>query len=365
MSCHKHIRSRFCTLIVPAALESSHLLSALLYLAAIHRRSIGLHQSTDQVSYLGWNTARQFRAALANRHEKEEAAAVATSLLLFLCDLFEGAMDANVYNAHLRGGGILLAESSVIAKEGIDELSATQYTEAQTPLVRFLRQWYVCMGMAAMLNGPIPESEMRRTIFLSGIEGRNCIDGFMAFTKDLVPIFAQARNLMEQRKTIESSKTNDSSVLGMLLLEAQNLVAEVKSLLEHIGDCPPRFDHDIQNSIDSETARDYALLNESHHYVALIFLYRHVQKEPLSSSKILNSVDAIVSLASSMCLRRTQASPAVALAYPLFFAGCAASIQSHRDKITHLLCEVEHCYYCGYVQSFMKSLKRQWNEEQY
>ncbi len=365
-SSHEILQTRFCSLLVPKALTHSHLLSALLCLAAVHRQSIGLHQSDIQVAYLRWSTIKLLSSALPNRNSEDESLAIATSLLLCLCDLFAGIRPASSYNMHLRGGGLMLTESSLALKRDDDRLPAAVGNDNEVRLVGFLRQMYVSFGITAMISGPVIEAEMARILLLSGLPNGSYVDIFTGCSTDLIPIFSEIRRLIDTREAVETCTCewgHPCTELDPLMQKGQKLVQQVLSMLANSGNPDIRFHRDFQDAIDHDTAREYILLNQCYHHVALIFLYCQVLRKPSNALMVQQAVHSIVSLGSSIRFRKTKASPAVALTHPLFLAGSAATVKADREGLLCLLHELHRSFGCGLVKSSMETLRREWEEE--
>ena len=351
---------------IPKALGNPHLLSAILCLAAIHRQAIGLLQSKVQLAHLKWQTIVLFKSALNARSSESDTATTATSLLLCLCELFEGTTTSKSYKTHLQGGGLLLTEKSLALTQGFAGPSAPTRDGNDTRLVEFLRHMYVAIGITAMLSGPVDEAEMARIELFSGIPNSSYLDVFTGCSSDLIPIFSEIRLLIDNYETLRLSAHKSEYLrvaLDLLMGRGRKLVQHVLLMLTRIGSYDVRFHRDFQETMDHSIAWQYLLLNQCYHYVALIMLHCKILGSAPNSPVVQQAVHSIVSLGSTIQFWKTKTSPAIALTQPLFVAGSAAIEKVDRDDILHLLKELYRCFGCGSVKSIREKFARKWEEE--
>ena len=260
----------------------------------------------------------------------------------------------------------MLTEASLALKREVDRLPAPVGNDNAARLVGFLRQMYVSFGITAMISGPVIEGEIVRILLLSGLPNESYVDVFTGCSTDLIPIFSEIRRLIDLREAIGTYThewEHPCTELDSLMQKGQKLVQQVLLMLATSGNSDIQFHRDYQEAIDHDTAREYMLVNQCYHHVALIFLYCQVLKNPSDVLMVQQAVRSIVSLGSSIRLRKTKASPAVALTHPLFIAGSAAIMKADREELLRLLHELHSCFGCGLVKSSMETLRRKWEKE--
>jgi hypothetical protein len=157
----------------------------------------------------------------------------------------------------------------------------------------FLRQIYVSMGVIALLNGPIADSEMEKIVSVSKEGDQSHIDGFLGFARGLIPVFKEVRCLIDSDEPL----TPDGDTFPEPEIDVSrgwSLIRKVELMLERVEDEPARFRPDIQHSIGQDAAAEYALLNKAYHHVALILIYRHALKTPAMLPAVQKSVESAI-----------------------------------------------------------------------
>lgn len=317
-----------------------------------------------EVHQLKWTTVKLYRHELSKAKQTRAATSIATSLLLCLCDVLEGVQTAREWAAHLRGSGIMMFDTYFTAKEQHHHSILPRLPIIDDGQIHeFLRQIYVSMSTLSMLNGPMADVDIERTVAVSALAGRNNrIDCFLGFSTHLIPIFGRIRRLAQTDGDLAHPGNVTSISSEAILSQGFQLRDQVTLLLTDLKLGSAEFYPDIHNHTDPSAVWEYSLLNKAYHHVALIFIHRHILKETTTSSVIRASVNCIITSLSTLPIRKSP-SPAVALAYPLFAAGSAAMESIHREQIRAIFRELYICFGSGNTKSLMESLERQWEAQ--
>ncbi|KAK2781085.1 hypothetical protein FQN52_001807 [Onygenales sp. PD_12] len=354
LSCHKAAQRDFCSVLLPMALQTPHLLVAILSLAATHRVSLGLEQNQIQLDLLKAASLSQLKDVLAQPEPALNDATVATTLTLCMTDVVSHGRSPDSWRIHLQGAAAMISEhlQSVIA-------SPNSLTFATSLLWR----WFFSIETVSLLCGNLAVSPVSRTgIQIQRIFGIDGIDDLAGFSSSLVPVFNDINILAIQSEAEiyqnQSAITSQTAQPNNLLIErCHRAIREVSEKLASVR--KPRFRPGVDGLLSSVHLTDFAALDETYHHVALLQLYRRVLNLPSSSPLVQTSVDQIISRVSSMHFLE-EACPGVAVLQPLFSAGCEAHRPTDRDKISGLLCRMESRYGMGNVRSARGFLEELW-----
>lgn len=187
LSCHPIIQSDFCTVLVPMALETPHLLAALLSFAATHRLALGLPQCQSQLDFLKCVSLQQLQAALGPQQRQSTQlsdAVVATTLTLCTTDIISGSRTpGSSWRLHLQGTAVIISDHLQHIRDSPEELS---------PSESLLWRWYLSIETLSLLCGNLaisPSPSSRTALQMRRIINNNEIDDLAGFSSSLIPVF--------------------------------------------------------------------------------------------------------------------------------------------------------------------------------
>ncbi|OJD11566.1 hypothetical protein AJ78_07689 [Emergomyces pasteurianus Ep9510] len=358
LSCHKAAQQDFCTVLVPMALETPCLLAALLNLAATHRVSLGLEQSSTELDLLRAASLNQLRNEISQAEFQLDDATIATVLTLCITEIVSHGRSPGSWRLHLQGAAAMISEHLKKIKPSLDSLSNA---------TSLLWRWYFSMDTVALLCGNLEVSPGSRVgLRIQDIFEHDEIDDLAGFPSSLVPIFKHINRLAMK----SDSSLNQHGILNMtgsaqfrqtsnsIIDQCHQIINDVSLMLTTVK--KPRFRPGVDRSLTSVHRSDFTALNETYHHVALLQLYRRVLNLPSSSHLVQGSVAQIIQRISSMHFL-DEACPGVAVLQPLFSAGCEAYERADREDIRRLLCRMGSRYGMGNVRSSLGFLEELWS----
>ncbi|CAM1503632.1 Fc.00g012230.m01.CDS01 [Cosmosporella sp. VM-42] len=354
-SLHVATHHGFCTTYLPMALDSSTaLLPTILEAAALHRRSLGLPQDERELVALRHASIRQFKVPTIGQDDATDDQAVATALMLCLCDILAGGEMTNSWKLHLQGAAAMLRQACEGHQDG---------SEKQTSITRnFLWRWCESLEVLSLL-GPTSNPEGQ----IVNDEDSDYIDEFHGFSRGLIHVIQEVKLLLMERRSLQELWANLEGqslqdCLGKLsyVMEERSRLAirKVKSSLSRNS---YTFHPSIQSFISPKIQSDFISIDRAFHHGILLNIYQRVQDLPLNHPNIEESVEAILMNLSQMELR-DEACPGVAMLQPLFDAGCGSSRQDHRVRVLELMDSLEKCYGMGNVSRARTFLQEYWLE---
>ncbi|EAS30171.3 uncharacterized protein CIMG_08917 [Coccidioides immitis RS] len=354
LSCHPMIQRTYCSVLIPMALQTSHLFVALLSLAATHRICLGMDQSITQLDWLKFTSLRQLQAALAQPRKELNHAVIATTLTLCTADIVSDGRSPGSWRSHLHGTAAIIAEHLQNARN-----SGSSLSEATLLLWR----WYLSIETITLLSGNLVISPGSRTVLqLRRLIGNDEIDDLTGFSTALIPIFGDI-NLLAVESGLSGEQqcptgTDDISSIPNDIIRERcfRMIENISSML---ASHEPRFRPTIDASLSSLHRIDFAAVDETYHHVALLHLYRRVLNLPSSSTLVQKSVQQIIHRVSAIHFLH-EPCPGVAVLQPLFAAGCEACDAADRDDVRTLLSRIESQYGMGNVRSARAFLEDLW-----
>ncbi|PGH10726.1 hypothetical protein AJ79_05317 [Helicocarpus griseus UAMH5409] len=357
LSCHKVVQQDFCSVLIPMALQTRHLLVAILSLAATHRVSLGLEQSWTELELLKTSSLNQLRTLLAHPKPHLDYAIVATTLTLCITDVVSHGRSPHSWRLHLQGAAAMISEHMKNIDYSADSLSFA---------ASLLWRWYFSLETVSLLCGNIavsPKAATRPQI--RDIFEPDEIDELAGFPFSLAPIFSAISRLavesdceQEQSRIYDPHIFQDKLPNNSIVARCNQLISEIHSKLTTPHQ--PRFRPDVDSTLTSVHRSDFAALEQTYHHVALLQLYRRVLNLPSSSPLVQTSVAQIIQRILSMHFL-DEACPGVAVLQPLFSAGCEAYQIEDRESIRGLLGRMETRYGMGNVRSARAFLEELWS----
>lgn len=354
LSCHPMIQTTYCSVLIPMALQTSHLFVALMTLAATHRECLGYDQSTTQLDWLRFTSLRQLQAALAQPSTELNVAVIATTLTLCTADIVSDGHSPGSWRSHLRGTAAIIAEHLHNARE-------SGYAVSEATLL--LWRWYLSIETITLLSGNLVISPGSRTALqLRRLIGNDAIDDLFGFSTALIPIFGDINLLavesgMNGEQEFSANIDDIADVPNDMIRErCFRIIENIRSML---ASREPRFRPTIDASLSSLHRIDFDALDETYHHVALLNLYRRVLNLPSSNSLVQKSAQQIIHRVSSIHIL-DEPCPGVAVVQPLFAAGCEACTVADREYVRTLLSTVEVRYGMGNVKKVKGFLEDLW-----
>ncbi|KAM5434663.1 hypothetical protein McanMca71_006294 [Microsporum canis] len=353
MSCHSPIQDMFCRVLVPMAMQTPHLLGALLSLAATHRLTLGMDQSMSELNLLKVTSLRQLQEALAKPGADMDESIVATTLTLCHADFVSDGRSPGSWRSHLQGTTAVIASYLENSKASLGSLSST---------MSLLWRWYLSIETVALLTGNlVMPNDSRALLQMRKLISDDGIDDLAGFSSSLGPIFKdinrlaiEADNALQQDDDHILTDTDPKNRIPLSILDqSYQLINDIHSKM---GPQERRF----QPTVDASTHReDFAIVDEAFHHVALVQIYRRVLNLTSTDPLVQSSVKHIIS---RICKVRFlgEPCPGIAVLQPLFTAGCEASSGPDRDSINTLLLNFEHRYGMGNARNCRSFLQDLW-----
>lgn len=338
------------------ALETPHLLSALMCLSAVHRGQQGLPQSPAQIEHLRASAVNQLRLALQSPSEGASEMTAATTLSLCMAEIAQGGERPHSWRLHLSGAAAILDQIVLKDLNSRRQLSQTKL---------FLQRWYASIECIAFLCGqPFQLSESRRpsrlataSVVISNSDEANgeststsyVIDDLAGCSVSLLPILEEISRLtllrdIEDAETIQARRTR-----------CEELIAQVHHNLSRTDRPVPG----TETVLDPVFMRDLITLDTTFHHMALLQIYQRAGDIPSSSPESQLSVRAIIDGVSDMTFVKSSC-PSVAVLQPLFTAGCEAVELEDRESILRLMGLMESTFSMGNVKTARAVLVELW-----
>ncbi|KKZ63838.1 hypothetical protein EMCG_01858 [[Emmonsia] crescens] len=358
LSCHRVVQQDFCAVLVPMALQTPYLLVSLLNLAATHRMSLGLEQSSTELDLLNAASLNQLRNVLSQPKFHLDDATIATTLTLCITEIVSHGRSPGSWRLHLQGAAAMISEHLKKVQSPLDSLSSA---------TSLLWRWYFSMETVSLLCGNLAVSPGSRAgLQIQNIFEHDEIDDLAGFPSSLVPVFKNINRLAVESdySQIQYGNFNDTKATQLkqpnnsIIDQCHQIISEVNSMLTTAKE--PRFRPDVDSTLTSVHRGDFTALDETYHHVALLQLYRRVLNLPSSSPLVQSSVDQIIQRISSMHFL-DEACPGVAVLQPLFSAGCEAYQEADRENIRGLLHRMRSRYGMGNVRSALGFLEELWS----
>lgn len=346
LSCHPSIHDDLCRGLVPAMLNSPHLLSASLALSAAGFLSRGQTEIdgidvSRVIEHLQSSGLPLLRSALT-RGQTDDVL-LATCIIWCLADVFAARQGVSSWRIHLQGVKAILsgneAYRQLVANPGPNQSAMRHlymlYLSLQTlPHVSSLGDQQGATVPAPPLaeNTPMPFG--------------STIDGFLGYSEELLDILQQINHLASLDQGQES-----------MSFEADILLGKINAMISRDSQAPPNIA--ISSVLTPESGRDFALCHRTFQQATLVHLYRKLYKMASRSPPIQAAVAEITSMVSNM----TQGQPCsnwVAMAMPLFTIGCEAYRDDQKKFVLDKVHKFEVCLGSLHVGIIRQALEDVW-----
>lgn len=320
-SCHEHIQTRICRLIIPMALQTPSLLYATMALSALHRSTLignlpnkfGLD---EQVSSLIASSLESLRGELQAEGGISKYVLLLTIRTLTVCEIHSGLAGSGSWRAHVEGARALLETTrETPAMIPLDELESRWLVDSWYESIESLAALTTRRGL---IRGQLEQFGPRALISETNQDSQ-CLDIYTAYSPSLNAVFKEIGAAAWERRRIIAGG-NQVTLLSSADLDEEAIWLEysVRAMSDRLAFRAVDLQVLAQNQM-----QEYEACNMAYHQTALIHILRRVQQLPTSDPKVQKLVKIILKCALSI-KPAEGLSPWVMLTTPIFTAGCEA-----------------------------------------
>lgn len=374
MSLHQTMQDDFCSIMLPMALDTSHgthLLSALLGVAAIHQSTAGSFDDSTYLARLRCNSLQRLSLQEVGQNAAVDEQSIATALTLCMGDILSGGEKPQSWRLHLRGAAAMM--SSYLSDH-----------PPESGNILFLWRWWKSLEISAVLSGrPSTMLDRKTNLPLLQSSGSDYIDIFDGFSTKLLPVIEEVDMLNAERQAFQDLELRcgpADPALTMLRLSHLARCNAVAAKINVMMDSPmadpisdqapsPGLDRDRDQDQDTDSnlrspdnldpSSDFRQLNETYHLAVLLQLYQMVMNKPVTDAAVRQAVRRGV-----QCMRQITlydcASPGVATLQPAFIFGCAAHDPEDRLFVKGWLDRMSQSYSLGNTNSARAFVEELW-----
>ncbi|RHZ56592.1 transcription factor domain-containing protein [Aspergillus thermomutatus] len=308
--------------LVATAVETPHLLHALLAASCSHHARLVKETSTSQRTILKFTdlAITGLRAALSDPTETLKPQTAMTAMILCTNDVCNG--NARTWKVHLSGVMRLLTP--------LLERQSTTDGDID-PFVLCLLKWFATLDILAGLSGT-HEGCVNDGQYWNLTRSPSCgigqVDEICGYSTELMPLLARigqlARRNVHEQSIFEIFTESSSTLSEELTDEAQDLERKIISIANQSPSAATLASHD--QVLASELHNTHLAFIHS----ALLHLYRRVELLPKSHPKSRAQVAAILD---NVQIIRPFSPANVLILWPIFSAGCETDDLCERQSI--------------------------------
>lgn len=316
---------------ISAAMETPHLLYALLAAACSHHSRL-IKDSTPHPKVICLKYTNMaisnLREALQDPTQSLKAETVTTAMTLCTNDVCNGNM--HVWRTHLRGVLRLLVACLRHQRESYSK---------EDPFLLSLAKWFKTMDIIAALSGLdgecIHDTEdglLDRGSILGS--DSDFIDDICGYSLDLIPYMARISQMVRPQNT-----SNASTDINMVDMSSIQTVNEAKALESDIASL---IDKPISESLLREGEVFITELRSTHLafvHSTLLHLHRRVQLLPINHVKVRIDIRNILDAIGNIDPKSTAN---ILILWPVFSAGCETTIHCERDMVRERMSIMEN-----------------------
>ncbi|KAK6387566.1 hypothetical protein LTS17_000835 [Exophiala oligosperma] len=317
LSLHHAMQNDFCTVLLPMALDTSHgthLLSAILGLAAIHQISLGSYNDEAYLAQLRYTSLQQLRLQSVGQNAAVDEQSIATALTLCLCDILAGGEKPKSWRLHLQGAATMIRNYF------------TMHPPDSGNILVLWRWWKSMQSLSILLGNPTPRLNEKPVLTLAPAGASDYIDIYDGFSTKLPPVFEELDMLHAESQALErlEVKLGEDGAVEILRnahsTRCEALLAKIGGMIDN-----PVTELDPASSADTqpEPASDYFSLNEAYHLAVMLQVYQRAMNVSVSDDRVQDLVERGIKCLSGITIYEF-ASPGVATLQPLFIFGCAS-----------------------------------------
>jgi len=316
---------------ISAAMETPHLLYALLAAACSHHSRL-IKDSTPhpKVTCLKYTNMAisNLRETLQDPTQSLKAETATTAMALCTNDVCNGNM--HVWRTHLRGVLRLLVACLRHQRESYSK---------EDPFLLSLAKWFKTMDIIAALSGLdgecIHDTEdglLDRGSILGS--DSDFIDDICGYSLDLIPYMARISQMVRPQNT--SNASADISMIDVPSIQTMNEAEALES------DIASLIDKSISESSLREGEVFITELRSTHLafvHSTLLHLHRRVQLLPIYHVKVRIDIRNILDAIGNIDPKSTAN---ILILWPVFSAGCETTLPSERDMIRERMSIMEN-----------------------
>lgn len=340
LSVHPSIHADLRRGLVPVALESPHLLSACLALAAAGFKSRGVKDidGTDisrVLDHLQSSGLSLLRSTLGSG--QSSTALLVTCLIWCLADVFAAGQGTTSWRVHLRGIKALISTNATYRRFQSDE-------KGDMTAMRHLHQLYLALETLPYVPAldlievqPVSEGQDQ------AIGAAPCIDGFLGYSEELLYVLRDVDRIATNAGTIDP--------------EADALLDKVHRMIDRDEEAAPTVL--INTPLSPEQANEFLLCHKAFQQATLVHLYRRLQRLPSSSVVIREAIGKMEVMIDAMT-QDQSCHTWVAMAMPLFTMGCEAFTSEQKGFVLEKIARLDACLGSLHVGIMRKALEDMW-----
>lgn len=337
-SCDQHIKDEFCATFIPMAVADSHVLAAVLTLAAVHRANVGLSQSKQQLAMLQMVSIQQLRLKLS---APPEMSLLAVVLMLCYSEVIGGRGHDCSWRLHLEGIAALFRFAP-----------ATWAVDSEDRPRAFISRCFVSLVALANVSA-VPPTEAVAEQALRIISCQPItpfIDDFTAYSADLL------RSLFEIGALIRDAQREN----GMHTCLEERSLRLIQQLRGMIDTSSSSLKHQLGEHLPLFRTKEYLYINEAYHHAAVIQLHLRIRQIPPSADIVQIIVRRVLSLLSRVEIHNGPCL-GILLFFPIFSAGCGAIRATDRNQVRSLLGQMAGMVGFLNLKQGLQSLERLWS----
>lgn len=300
--------------------HGTHLLSAMLGLAAIHQISLGSYSDEAYLAQLRYTSLQQLRLQSIGQNAAVDEQSIATALTLCLCDILAGGEKPKSWRLHLQGAATMIRNYF------------TMHPPDSGNILVLWRWWKSMQSLSILLGNPTPKLVEKPALTLAPTGTSDYIDIYDGFSTKLPPVIEEVDMLHAESQALErlEVRLGEDEALQMLRnahsTRCEALLGKISGMIDN-----PVTELDPASSADTQTepASDYYSLNEAYHLAVMLQVYQRAMSVSTADDRVQELVKKGIKCLSGITIYEF-ASPGVATLQPLFIFGCAA--QHDEDK---------------------------------
>ncbi|KAI6779421.1 C6 finger domain-containingprotein [Emericellopsis cladophorae] len=344
LSVHPSIHADLRRGLVPVALESPHLLSACLALAAAGFQSRGVRaiDGTDVtriLDHLQSSGLSLLRSTLGSG--QSSTALLATCLIWCLADVFASRQGTTSWRVHLKGIKALISTNATYRR--------FQSHDAQSEVTAMRHLYQLYLALETLPYVPALEEAEQPPLARDGggdegdVGNSPGIDGFLGYSEELL-------HVLRDIDRIATRGGEDEEAAADLLVTLEQMIARDEETAPRIV---------IGTTLSPEQANEFLLCHRIFQQATLVHLYRRLYTLSSSSPPIRQAVEKMEGMISEMT-QDQSCHTWVAMAMPLFTMGCEAFRPQQQGFVLDKIAKFEACLGSLHVGIMRKALEDMW-----
>ncbi|KAK5222906.1 hypothetical protein LTR72_005743 [Exophiala xenobiotica] len=356
LSLHQTMQNDFCTVLLPMALDTSHgthLLSAILGLAAIHQISLGSYNDEAYLAQLRYTSLQQLRLQSIGHSAALDEQSIATALTLCLCDILAGGEKPKSWRLHLQGAATMI------------RTYFSRHPPNSGNILVLWRWWKSLQSLSVLLGNPTPEVNTKSALTLEPPNQNHYIDTYDGFSTKLHPMIEEVDMLNAESQALQKLEAtlghDDPSVKVLRNAHSTRCATLIEKISAMMDDPVTELDPASSSATPFDPSSDYFSLNEAYHLAVMLQVYQRAMNLTVTDTRVQEVVKRGISCLRSITLY-DFASPGVATLQPLFIFGCAAHEEEDRRFVMDWIERMRRTYSLRNTDSAREFLLELWQE---